>query len=246
MPAPADDAPRMTTPDDSLTIQDPNPQPEEGAGRRQPKDLNERIRSAIAQMSADGPEAESDYQAALRAIIRDPGAPAAIAASYRSTPEDQYVARWAHTHLLSELRDKEALSALDSIVSTPIPPEKAPDMITYSTVGEEAMIRTTAIEGITRLALAGDRQALELLSKHIGHENLSVRRAAVQGYIEAAGPDAREELRKRLPEADRFLVDIRRIDVQQAPQATVERPSEEKERLEPPQPRTRLRPTIEE
>ena len=120
--------------------------------------------------------------------------------------------------------------------------------VLHSTVGEEAMIRTTAIEGIVRLALSGDRQAVELLSKHTGHQNLSVRRAAVQGYIEAVGPDARDELLSRLPESDRFLVDIRRANVQDVPQPTVERGVEESERLSPPAPpsRSRTRPRIEE
>jgi hypothetical protein len=163
---------------------------------------------------------------------------------YRTTPEDQYMDRWAQVHLLADLRNGAARPALDGILSTPIPPEKAPGPVTYSTVGEETIIRTTAIEGLTRLAAQeDDREALELLRKHMGHENFSVRSAAIQGYLEAAGEGARDELRRELPERDHFILDIRRVGVQEVPQpSVVERPSEEVDEVpaaeEPLPPRT--------
>ena len=120
-------------------------------------------------------------------------------------------------------------------------------MVTYSTVGEEVMIRTTAIEGITHLAGGGDRQALDLLRKHTHHDTFSVRRAAIQGYLEAAGPDAREELRRMLPERDHFILDIRRADVQEVPQPSVEPTTEDRDQVPPlPSARGTLRPRIEE
>jgi hypothetical protein len=142
--------------------------------------------------------------------------------------------RWTQVHLLADLRNDAARPALDEILSTPIPPEKAPGMITYSTVGEETMIRTAAIEGLTRLGAQGDREALALLRKHMGHENFSVRTAAIQGYIEAAGEGARDELRRELPERDHSILDIRRPGVQEVPQpSVVERPSEEVDEVPP-------------
>jgi hypothetical protein len=188
-------------------------------------------------MMGSGPDAELNYRAGLQALARDArAAVGAVRDMYRATPEDRYVDRWTQVHLLADLRNKAALSDFDNILSTPIPPEKAPDMITYSTVGEETMIRTTAIEGITRIGAEGDRDALELLRKHMRHENFSVRRAAIQGYLEAAGEDARDELRRGLPERDRFILDIRRASVQEVPQpSVVERPSDEPDRVPPAQ-----------
>jgi HEAT repeat protein len=145
--------------------------------------------------------------------------------------------------LLADLRESAALDLFQSILAAPIPPEKAPDMITYSTVGEEVMIRTTAIEGITRLAATGDRRALELLREYAQHEVFSIKRAAVQGYLDAVGPKGREELRKILKKQDHFILDLRRTEVQNVPQPRVERPSTT---MDEPPPARLLPPTIEE
>jgi hypothetical protein len=245
-PRDSHDSPRMDT-DDTLTVREAPRAPTRQEG---PDSLSSHIRAAIDHMSAQGPEAESNYRAVVRALAAEPRAVEALAATYRATPEDQYIERWARVNLLSDLRDNNALSVLDHILSTPIPPEKSPDMITYSTVGEEVMIRTTAIEGISRVAESGNRQALELLLKHTQHDNFSVRRAAIQGYLAAAGPDAREELRKRLPERDHFILDIRRADVQDVPQPSIERTPEgkdERDRVPPlPPAGITVRPKIEE
>lgn len=216
----AADTPRLVA-DDKLTV---SARRNGAAASGSPGDAAARVESALNQMSAFGPDAEAGYQRILRDLARDPqAAVAAIADQYQQADEDQYTLRWSQVHLLSELRDGAALPAFDRIVSAPIPPEKAPDMNIYSTVGEEVMIRTTAIEGVTRLAAAGNKDALELLRKHTGHESFSVRRAAVQGYLEAGGSGAREELLKTLPESDRFILDIRRMDVRDVPQPRVER-----------------------
>ena len=237
------DAPRMDT-DDSLTTREGQ---RTSNVRHRPGDLDSRVRATIARMSAQGPDAEWEYQAALRALAGEPDVAAVVASFYRATPEDQYIERWSHVHLLSDLRDRSALAVLEAIVSAPIPAEKAPDMVTYSTVGEEVMIRTTAIEGITRLAVEGDREALELLLRFAQHETFSVRRAAIQGYVEAAGPNARDELRDRLAEEDRFILDIRRADVQDVPQPSVGQTVDDGDRVPPlPPSQGALRPRIEE
>src|SRR5215207_4989431 len=227
------DTPRLY-PDDELTLREGQ---RASAAQGDPDSPSARVRTAINQMSASGPDAELNYRATLRALASDaPAAVGAVRDMYRATPEDQYMDRWTQVHLLAELRNSAALSAFDNILSTPIPPEKMPDAIIYSTVGEEAMIRTTAIEGITRIAAQGDRQALELLRKHMQHANFSVRRAAIQGYLEAAGEGARDELRRVLPERDHFILDIRRAEVQDVPQpSVVERPSDEVDQAPPAQ-----------
>jgi hypothetical protein len=234
------DTPKMDT-DDTFIPQEASPALNP---QQDPNNFISRIRTAISQMSASGPDAELNYQSTLRALASDPqAAVAAVATLYRTIPEDQYMERWSQVHLLADLRNDAALSVFDTIISTPLPPERAPDMITYSTVGEEVMIRTTAIEGVTRLAASGDRQALELLRKHVQHDNFSVRRAAIQGYVEAAGQGARDELRNVLPAQDHFILDIRRAEVQDVPQPRVERTSDEQDQVPPA--RVAPRPKIE-
>jgi len=179
--------------------------------------------TAIAQMSGAGPNAEDEYQATLQDLAADPqAAVAAITDMYGATPEDQYTERWSQIHLLSDLATPAALAVFEDLLSTPIPPEKMPGMVVYSTVGEETIIRTTAVEGIGKLAARGNSDALEMLRKYTQHESFSVRRAAIQAYIEVAGSDAREELRASLPEEDQYILDIRRANIQEIPQARPE------------------------
>lgn len=226
------DAPRIDV-DDQLTLQQASRNVD---STQDSNSLNARIKKAMSQMSNSGVNAELDYQATLRELASEPQATmAAIAEIHRATPEDQYIERWSQVHLLTDLRNENSLPIFDNILSTPIPPEKAPDMILHSTVGEEVMIRTTAIEGITRLATKGDRQALALLRKHIQHESFSVKRAAIQGYLEAAGEGSRDELRKVLPEKDHFILDIKRAEVQDVLQPDIERTSDEEDQVPPAQ-----------
>jgi hypothetical protein len=59
------------------------------------------------------------------------------------------------THQLraaAELQHPAALPFLFNLVLTPIPPEESPDPHSFSTVAEETILRTTAVEGIGHLA----------------------------------------------------------------------------------------------
>lgn len=185
--------------------------------------MGSQVRHAISQMAAVGPDAESKYQDALAGLTANPdSAVPTVSQLYGSTPEEDYRERWAYVHLLNELATPSALGLFGEILSTPIPPERSPEMITYSTVGEETIIRTTAIEGVEQLAAQGNADARQMLLEQTQHESLSVRRAAVQGYLAVAGPDARDELLKALPVDQHFLLDIRRASVQEVPQPTVD------------------------
>lgn len=214
------DAPHLDT-DDALEVEESRRPaiPEEADSEYAPL-----VVAALAQMSGAEPDAEARYQATLQALSVEPQAAAdTIAAIYRATPEDQYVERWSQVHLMSDLEITESLAMFEELLSTPIPPEKAPGMVTYSTVGEETMIRMTAVEGIGRLAARDDRKALAALREHTRHESFSVRRAAIQAYIDVVGEEGREELRYELPEEDQFILDVRRASIQEVPQPRVER-----------------------
>jgi HEAT repeat protein len=237
------DGPQLDA-DDNLILEmaDSKPEPED-----EPDSARSRVRAAISQMSASGDDAEARYQATLNELKSDPkAAVAAMYEIYKLTSEDQYVDRWSQIHLLSELRESAALPVFNAILSTPIPPEKMPGMVTHSTVGEEVMIRTTAIEGIVGLARQGDQEAAAMLRKHVQHDSFSVRRAAIQGYLEVGGAGAREELSKLLPEKDHFILDIRRANVGDVPQPRVEAISEERDQAPPARIPSLAKPTIDD
>ena len=182
--------------------------------------LNEQIVETINRMGGVGEDAEKRYQSCLNALFRQAREVVAIVAQeLRDQPADAYLDRWSLVHLLSELKQPAALGALDAILSARIPEERYKDPHNFTSVGEEVVIRTTAIDAITRIAADGEKEAQEMLLKHVRHDNFSIKRAAVQGYLQVAGEGGRETLRKNMQESDHHILDIKVIDVRQAPQA---------------------------
>lgn len=222
-------------PDDQLTLNEAVE-----ARSAKPDTPEGHVATALTLMSTSGPAAEASYRASLEALAGSAAAVVeAVSARYADAPEEEYVDRWALVQLLTDLRKPEALSGLEQILSMPVPPERTPGMVIHSSVSEEVVIRTTAIEGIVRLAVEGNEGALGALRKPMQSEFLSIRRAAIQGFLEAAGEDARERLRSELPERDHFLIDLRREDVRSVPQA---QPEPAKRKADDPVPSPRLMP----
>lgn len=183
-------------------------------------ELAARIVEAINRMGGAGPAAERCYQQSLDALARrGKEVVAALAEEAERLAEDRYLDRWALVQLMAELKHEAALDPLDRLLASRLPEERSNDPHSFTSVGEEVMIRTTAVEALTRIAAEGHPRAAELLLRHSGHENFSVKRAAIQGYLAHGGEKAEEVLRKTLPERDHFILGIRRVDVRQVPQA---------------------------
>lgn len=184
------------------------------------KELNQRIVDAINQMGGIGESGEKCYQSALDGLARRAKDVIRIAAAeYARLPKNQYLDRWALVQLIAEIKDEVSLEFLDRILSSEIPPEESNDPHSFTTVGEEVMIRTTGVDAVAGIAADGSAKALEVLLRHVRHDNFSVKRASIQGYLAHGGADAAEQLKKILPERDHYILDIKRIDVRQAPQA---------------------------
>jgi hypothetical protein len=217
------------TTDDSSEVQ-LKPHPFEFKGSPD-NPINEQIVGAVNRMGGVGDNAEAEYQTSLdklRAVAEE--AVPIIVAEYENLPEVQYLDRWSLIQLLAELKQPSSLPALDEILSSPIPPERAKSSHDgFSTQGEEIMIRTTAVEAIARLASEENREAIDLLIKHAQHENFSVKRVAIQDYLIIGGEKARKVLMEMLPESDHYILNIRREDVRKIPQPQEEEP---KKRIE--------------
>ncbi|MEW9699998.1 hypothetical protein [Paenibacillus sp. SI8] len=182
--------------------------------------LNEKIAEAVNGMGRVGADADHKYQKTLAGLSRSAKeVTALISAEYHQLQEDEYLNRWSLVQLLNDLKQPSTLTALEDIVAKAIPPERSDDPHSFSTVGEEVIIRTTAIEAITRIAASGDEHAKALLLRHTAHDNFSVKRASIQGYLTYGGKDAHEVLLKTLPEEDHYILDIKRTDVRKVPQA---------------------------
>ena len=133
----------------------------------------------------------------------------AIAREYNALPTDKQQERFALVHLLAEMVHPDALPELERIA--------APEALAAQPTGpadelrlqHEAIVRMMAVEGIGRLAATGQAEAREALLRLVRHPTFSVRREAVQQYLQSGGPEALEKLQALLPKKERFLLNIR-------------------------------------
>jgi HEAT repeat protein len=183
------------------------------------KKLNSMIVETINAMGAFGDDADKNYQKLVRQLRENDNAVSVLVDEYTSIDESQYLDKWSVIELLGEVGNEKALDFLDKITSEKLPREKSKDPHSFSTVGEEVMLRTTSIDGISKLASRGNKRAVSSLLKHIQNENFSVKRAAVQAFVEVGGKDALEILRKELPKEFHHILEIHRTDVRKVPQA---------------------------
>ena len=185
------------------------------------EELSALIVEAVNRMGGTGDDAEDNYQRALESLRkRGPEAVEVIAAEYEALPEDRYLDRWSLVHLISELRHPEAAGILNRIITSRIPAERAKGSHDASTVAEEVIIRTTAVEGIVRLSADGVDEARKILLRHARNRTFSIRRASVQGLLETGEDADKRELRALLKErGEQNLLRIKRMDVREVPQA---------------------------
>ena len=141
-----------------------------------------------------------------------------IAAAEAATDRENYPLRFQLVHTAAELKSPEALPFLRQFVRTRIPPERSKDPHSFSTVAEETILRTTAVEGVEQLAAEGNNEAQEALWGFLEQDSLSVRRATVQALLATGGEGVRQRIEESLPEHQRFLLDIRRMEPGEVPQ----------------------------
>lgn len=172
-----------------------------------------RLRNALNVMydfREDARERWADTLSALREQAAD--VVIEIAAAEAAANREDYPLRFQLVHTAAELKSPEALPFLRQFVLTQIPPERSKEPHSFSTVAEETILRTTAVEGVEQLAAEGNNEAQETLLEFLGQDSLSVRRAAVQALLATGGEEMRQRIEESLPEQQRFLLDIRRVE----------------------------------
>lgn len=210
-------------PESAPSVTDALRRPERGRVRVPASPAGVLLQNFFVAMNAAGDDAEDLYKQALTDLRRDPDVVlVVIAQAHHDCDRHDYPSRWAHVHAAVEMRHPAALPFLRNLALTPIPPEEAADPHSFSTVAEETILRTTAIEGIGYFARQR-ADATEALFECLKQPSLSVRRAAVQSLLKSGGGKSlRARIASALPEDQRFLLDLKPLDVQQAPQ--VKRP----------------------
>lgn len=181
------------------------------------KKLNTLIVNAINAMGAFGDDAEKQYQRYLKQLKENDSG--ILITEYSNLHESQYLDRWSIVQLVSDICNEKNLDFFNKVIIEKIPKEKSKETHSFSTVGEEVMIRTTAIDGISKLAGNGNKEAVNSLLNHTNNQNFSIKRAAIQAFIEVGGKDSIEILKKHLPKESHFILEIKRTDARNVPQA---------------------------
>jgi len=171
-------------------------------------------------MTANGRNADEDYQLALREHREDEEFTVLVLKTLDALEESRYLERWALVQLAIDLEHPVAGDYLVHFVRSPIPRERSEDTAHgLSTVTEEVILRTTAIEGLARLFRYDVDSSDTLLDVISSSDYVAMRRAAWFALVDGGRRDALERARALLEEHGYgWIADLRRIPVQEAEQ----------------------------
>jgi hypothetical protein len=231
-----DDTPLLghtTTDGDSVMVREQRTIPDVTGDER----LYRRLLDAVAVMTSGGVHADDSYQRTLRDIREDTEFIEILLRTADSLPEEAYEERWALTQLAVDLQHPRTAEYLADLVRRPVPPERAEDPgHGQSTVTEEVILRTTAIEGLARLAREGADATHGRIESLLGAlletldstPYLSLRRAAWFALVDSGDQDALSRARELLASrGEEWVTTMRRIPVEEAPQANPTSPDRE-------------------
>lgn len=180
----------------------------------------ERLQRLLEAIEGFGDDADEYFEEALEdAKKHRDGVLFEVARAMGDCHDDDYPLRWSLTYAAATIGGKKALPLLVNVAQTPIPEEKSPDPHSFSSVEEETIIRTTAVDGIADLARDGNEAAEEALFDLVRSPSFSIRRAAVTGLRSSPrGDDLVDRIADCLPDEERFMLELKRTDVRKVEQ----------------------------
>lgn len=178
------------------------------------------LRRFLKTINSIGDDAQESYNDALNDIRQDSESIIfEIAREEKACNPMDYVTRWGLIHAATELRHALSIPFLKNIILTPIPPELSKDPHSFSTVANETIIRTTAIEGIKYLAQEGDEDALNVLFECLNQPSISIRRASIQAILSVRKDESSlQRIKDILPESQQFLLNLRQASLKDVAQ----------------------------
>lgn len=171
-------------------------------------------------MTASGRGADEAYHAALNRAREDEEFAVVVVKTLEALEEERYVERWAMVQLIIDLNHPVTADFLMDFVRRPIPEERSEDTVHgLSTVTEEVVLRTTAIEGLARLTQHGVDPSDALLELVADAEYVALRRAAWIALLDRGHERAIRDARHLLEERGfGWIADLRRLSVDEAEQ----------------------------
>lgn len=186
-----------------------------------------RLENALKAINGFGDDAEKHFQEALKELREIPEEVVlelAQAFDDKCQP-DVYPIKWGLVYLATELQSKAAYPFLKRLIFTPIPDERSANPDSFSTVAEETILRTTAVEGMfSFLKNSKDKkyhkEAEELLLECLTLPSISIARAAFQTLEKGRQIDdqLREKIKELLPRERHYLLKIKPKKVEEVEQ----------------------------
>ncbi len=179
------------------------------------------LKNALESMNSMGEEAEDRFQEALKQLRENPEEvllEITEAFNCNCLPDD-YPTKWGMVYLVTQLKHKSAYHFLKRLIKKPIPAERSKHPHSFSTVAEETVLRTTAIEALGYFMDKNQKDTQQLLLDVFRSGSLSMIRASAQ-TLAAAGylDEMKDDIQKCLPEDYRYLLKIRPSKVQDVEQ----------------------------
>jgi len=216
---PIDDAPQVggnKQYGDALNITERRRYPDVSGDERLYASLNK----ALAAMTGGGPDPEANYARILDRLRGDEKFVVVVLKTLDTVEESAYIERWALLQLVIDLANPVTGDYLVEFVRRPIPEERAEDTAHgVSTVTEEVILRTTAIEGLARLFRRDFDSSAALLEVVGSSDYVAMRRAAWFALVDGGRKDDLARARDLLEKSDYgWIAGLRRIPVQEAEQ----------------------------
>jgi hypothetical protein len=201
---------------DQLNIRERRSYPDVSKDQRLYRALND----VLGAMTAAGPDADEAYSHALHHANHDEKFVHLVLKTLDAVEESAYPERWALLQLTIDLRHPATGDYLSKFVRLPIPKERSKDPVHgVSTVTEEVILRTTAIEGLSRLFSQGYDSADVLLDVAGSSDYVAMRRAAWFALVDRGREDDLRRARELLEKSNfGWIADLKRVPVQEAEQ----------------------------
>jgi hypothetical protein len=156
-----------------------------------------------------GQRSHDEYRNVIRLLLRDPrAAVVAVDRWIEAAPHDPML-RWSLLYVLAELEDGACLELLERQALRQMPERLRRQGVCEQSADYEELVAVMAIEGVVRLAAAGDTDAVQALLRIITRQDRrSLRRPAAVGLVSVL-PEFRQRVKELLPESEHYVLDLR-------------------------------------
>jgi hypothetical protein len=160
-------------------------------------------------MHLSGEEGEREYGHVIRLLRADPRAAAAVADLWIRAAAGDSMLRWSLLYIVAEIEDPACLDVLRHQAMHELPERMRGKGICEQASDYEELVAVMAIEGLGRLAAAGNAQAEDALIEVVAHQHRKSLRQPAAAALLAVRADLRTRVEEMLSENERYVLNLR-------------------------------------